>query len=275
MKFAPFEPIELADKTATIEVIELPCSSIIPDQNQPRKNFNEDALHELTSSINQHGLIQPIIVRKIGEKQFQIVAGERRWRAAKMAGLEALPVIVQSNEVKQNFAVSLIENIQREDLNSIEIAEAFYRLNNEHELSHEAIARMVGKNRATVTNVLRLLNLPKFVQKLLIDKKLEMGHAKVLLALPPDRQIALAQIIVEKQLTVRDTEKLVRGHKQATETIYNPFIDEINLCVEDLSKILSTKVDVKIDEKGQGRLIIHFKSKAKINWLLETLTVRE
>jgi len=179
MKFPAFEPIDLKNNVDAFSVEELYLSKITPDKNQPRKNFHEIALEELASSIKQHGVIQPIIVRQLDAESYQIIAGERRWRASRIAGLKVIPAIVKTNEAQENVAISLIENIQREELNPIELAEAFYKLNKNHELSHEAIAAMVGKSRATVTNLLRLLNLSNEVRVLLVEGQLEMGHARL------------------------------------------------------------------------------------------------
>jgi len=269
MKFPAFEPIDMRNNVDTFSVEEIYLSKITPDPNQPRKFFHEDALEELASSIKQHGVIQPIIVRKRDVEGYQIVAGERRWRASHIAGLEVIPAIVQTREAQENLAISLIENIQREDLNPIELAESFYKLNKNHELSHEAIAVMVGKSRATVTNLLRLLNLSEEVRALLIEGHLEMGHARALLTLPPEQQTALAQKIVKKKLTVRDAERLVQLSKQPKAIKATPFAVEVDTWIRQLSRSLPSKVAVNINERGEGKVVIHFSSPDEVDWLVE------
>lgn len=270
MKFPAFEPINLKNHIDAFSVEELYLSKISPDPNQPRKNFDEVSLEELAASIKQHGVIQPIIVKQLDADFYQIIAGERRWRASQIAGLKIIPSIIQkNNETQKNVAISLIENIQREALNSIELAESFYKLNKNHALSHEAIATMVGKSRATVTNLLRLLNLSKQIRTLLIDGKLEMGHARALLTLPSEQQAALAQEIIEKKLTVRDTEKLVQLNKKPKEKKKMPYANQVEIWVQQLSDRLSSKVSVNINQRGEGKVIIHFNSPDEVDALLD------
>ncbi len=271
MKFPAFEPIDLKNNVAAFSVEEIYLSKISPDPNQPRKNFDEIALEELASSIKQHGVIQPIIVRQLDVEHYQIIAGECRWRASQIAGLTVIPSIIQKkNEVQENVAISLIENIQREELNPIELAESFYKLNKNHELSHEAIATMIGKSRATVTNLLRLLNLSNEVRALLIEGQLEMGHARALLTLAPEQQTALAQKIVEKRLTVRDAERLVQLSKRPSKVKKStPYASEVDSWEKKLSRSLSSKVAVNINEKGEGKVVIHFSSPEEVDWLVE------
>jgi ParB family chromosome partitioning protein len=271
MKFAAFEPIHLKNPTATIDVIELSLALIVCDKNQPRKNFTQQALGELAASIKEYGVLQPIIVRSIHQGQYQITAGERRWRAAKIAGLTTIPAIIQNNLEQKNFAISLIENIQREELNAIELAQAFYRLNAEYGLSHESIAMMVGKSRATITNFLRLLNLSQKVQELLIATKLEMGHAKALLTLPFEKQELLAQRVVEKNLSVRETEKLAQHSKSFTNIKPMPYKEEVECWKKKLSTQFLSKVEIKINEKGQGKMIIPFGSPIEVDRFVQKL----
>jgi ParB family chromosome partitioning protein len=271
MKFAAFEAIQLKNPTATIDVIELSLSLIVCDKNQPRKNFTQQALGELAASIKEYGILQPIIVRSIHQGQYQITAGERRWRAAKIAGLTTIPAIIQNNIEQKNFAISLIENIQREELNAIELAHAFYRLNAEYDLSHESIAMMVGKSRVTVTNFLRLLNLSQKVQDLLIATKLEMGHAKALLTLPFEKQELLAQKVVEKNLSVRETEKLAQHSKSFTNIKPRPYKEEVECWKKKLSTHFLSKVEIKINDKGQGKMIIPFGSPIEVDRFVQKL----
>lgn len=270
MRFPAFDAINLKQSIDTLLVDNLRLEHIVPDENQPRKKFHEDLLQELASSIKQYGVIQPIIVRQIGIEKYQIIAGERRCRASQLAGLEMIPAIVKTDKIKDDVAISLIENIQRKELNPVELAEAFYQLNNIHGLSHESIGIMVGKSRATITNLLRLLNLSTEIRNLLIDGKLEMGHARSLLTLPLEQQSIFAYKIIEKNLTVRDAEKIVQVFKAPLKK--NKLYDnEISVWVGKLSDIFSSKVTININEKGKGILAIHFSSPEEIDRLIEKL----
>ena len=272
MKFPAFEPIDFQSDIDVFSVHELLLDHVFPDSNQPRKKFLDSSLEELAASIKQHGIIQPIIVEMIEDDKYQIIAGERRWRASKLAGLAAIPAITINNNTQENLAISLIENIQREELNPIELAQAFFQLSTKHSLSHESIAAMVGKSRATVTNLLRLLNLSQYVKDLLIHNKLEMGHARSLLTLPADQQAIMAKKIVEKNLSVREVEKLVQQSKKPREKKIPPYAEEVNIWVKKLSERLSSKVAVNINEKGEGRVLIHFSSPEEVNWLVEQIS---
>jgi ParB family chromosome partitioning protein len=272
MKFPAFEPIDLKNGAHIFEVEEILLTNISPDPNQPRKTFDPMALEELASSIKQHGIIQPIIVKQLDTENYQIIAGERRWRAAKAAGLTAIPVIIKrDNEEQKNLAISLIENIQREELNPIELAESFRKLNRNFDLSHEEIATMIGKSRTTVTNLLRLLNLSKEVQKLLEEGLLEMGHARALLVLDPEQQVKLAQEIIINKLTVRDVERIVQLGRQDKIKKASPYEKEVSNWVNKLSSSVSAKVSVNINERGEGKVVIHFTSPAEIDWLVDRL----
>ncbi|HEY2566766.1 MAG TPA: ParB/RepB/Spo0J family partition protein [Candidatus Aquirickettsiella sp.] len=270
MRFPAFDAINLKQSIDTLLVDNLRLEHIVPDENQPRKKFHEDLLQELASSIKQYGVIQPILVRQIGIEKYQIIAGERRWRASQLAELEMIPAIVKTDKIKDDVAISLIENIQRKELNPVELAEAFYQLNNIHGLSHESIGIMVGKSRATITNFLRLLNLSTEIRNLLIDGKLEMGHARSLLTLPLEQQSIFAYKIIEKNLTVRDAEKIVQVFKAPLKK--NKLYDtEISVWVGKLSDIFSSKVTININEKGKGILAIHFSSPEEIDRLIDKL----
>ena len=270
MKFPAFEPIDLKYMDGDFSIVSLLLTQVVPDSNQPRKKFHENLLQELSSSIKQYGVIQPIIVRQIGIEKYQMIAGERRWRASQLAGLEMIPAIVKTDKIKDDVAISLIENIQRKELNPVELAEAFFQLNNVHGLSHESIGIMVGKSRATITNLLRLLNLSTEIRNLLIDGKLEMGHARSLLTLPLEQQSIFAYKIVEKNLTVRDAEKIVQVFKAPLKK--NKLYDnEISVWIGKLSDIFSSKVTININEKGKGILAIHFSSPEEIDRLIEKL----
>ncbi len=191
--------------------LRIPIGDIDPNPLQPRTVFQADRLQELAQSIREHDIIQPLIVRAAGSR-YQLVAGERRWRAAKLAGLADVPVVVQDYADDRLMEVTLIENIQREDLNPIEISQAFDRLARDHQLSHEQIAQRTGKDRSTVTNMLRLLRLPGDIQMLLAEHRLSMGHARALLSLPtPELQLQLAERTAAEGLSVRQVERLLRN----------------------------------------------------------------
>lgn len=189
---------------------ELAVSQLQSGKYQPRKDMADEALAELTESIRAQGIIQPIIVRELTNSHFEIIAGERRWRAARQAGLKQVPCIVKSVDDRATMAIALIENIQREDLNVMEEAQALERLQSEFSLTHQQLAQAVGKSRTAVSNLLRLNQLATEVKHLVETKQIEMGHARALLALPTEQQLAIAQLVVSKALTVRETEALVK-----------------------------------------------------------------
>lgn len=272
MKFKAFEPINLKEVDEKLKVVDLPLSKIVPNHNQPRKHFDKESLEELALSLKQHGVIQPIIVKNLPKvDKYQIIAGERRWRASKLINLNVIPAIIKTSSEEENIAISLIENIQREQLNPIELAETFFLLNSVHDLSHETIAEMVGKNRTTITNIMRLMGLSRYVKDLLIEGKLEMGHARTLLTLPLEDQDVLAQKIVEKNLTVREAEKLSQASKTPLKKDENSFELEVNNWVNKLTKRLSSEVKVKINEKGQGTVSIQFYSPEEVDWLVNKI----
>src|SRR3990167_5549476 len=211
MKFPAFDPIDLKNK---FELCDLSLDRVFPDPNQPRKNFTEESLVELSGSIKKYGVLQPIIVREVSPERYLIIAGERRWRASRIANLTIIPSIIKSDKHEDDAAISLVENIQREGLNPIELAQAYLKLSNDHNLSHDEIAKIVGKSRAAITNTMRLINLSENVKKYLVGGKLEAGHARSLLGLPYDKQEAIAQKIISENLTVRDTERTIRNLHQ-------------------------------------------------------------
>ena len=193
------------------ELRKLPVEFLQPGQYQPRKIMTDDALEELASSIKAQGVIQPVVVRELSKNKFEIIAGERRWRACQLAELDEIPCLVKDIPDEAAIAMALIENIQREDLNAMEEAVALQRLMQEFELTHQQTADAVGKSRTTVTNLLRLLSLTEICRTMLERGDLEMGHARALLSLPGEEQSSIARVVVAKGLTVRETEKLVRN----------------------------------------------------------------
>lgn len=230
---------------------------------QPRADFDENALQELSASIKIHGVIQPITVRKVGTNKYQLISGERRVRASKLAGLKEIPAFVRATNDQEMLEIALIENIQREDLNAIEVAIHFRRLLDECNLTHEALAERVGKNRVTVTNFLRLLKLPPDLQRGLKEKKITMGHARALLALEdPAGQIAIYMEILSKNLSVRDVEEMVRNYNNKKVNVKQKAINalpyEIRKVQDALASRLSTRVQIKRDKQGKGEMVISF-----------------
>lgn len=246
-----------------------------PNREQPRKTFDEDALNELAESIRQYGLLQPILVQD-RKDHYEIIAGERRWRAAKLAGLKEVPVIIKNLTEQEIVEISLIENIQRENLNPIEEALAYKKLLNEFHLKQEEVAERVSKSRTAVTNSMRLLKLEDEVQKMVIDEAITTGHARALLAIEDgEQQIACAKKIVDEKLSVRDIEKLVKNmNKPAKEkkAAKGKNTDFIYQDIEEKLKLsLGTKVSVTAKENGAGKIEIEFYSSEDLERLLEIL----
>lgn len=258
------------------EIIQVEALRIFPNPEQPRKAFDEDALKSLAASIRQKGIIQPVLVTRTGDGTFKLIAGERRWRAAALAGLEKVPCIVRKSG-GDALELALIENIQREDLNPIETAEAFKKLSEHLQLTQEALAEKVGKERATVANYMRLLNLSEPVKDFLKAGRMSMGHARALLSLPDNTlQEAAAKKVLESDLSVRDTEKLCREYadkpvdKKADKPSAKDKDPNIASLEEELVKKLGTKV--RIVHKGKaGRIEIEYYSLDELDRLLEVL----
>ncbi len=261
---------------------QLSLQSIIPGKFQPRRSISDSSLTELSASIKSQGLLQPIVVRQVGN-QFEIIAGERRWRAAKLAELTHIPALVR--EVADNVALAfaLIENIQRENLNPVEEAMAYERFHHEFQMNHVDIAQMLGKSRSSITNAIRLLSLSEPVKKLLEAGALEMGHARALLILAPEEQIRLAEKIVAENLTVRNVEKLSQYMKQSpslqnsvqTDPRKYYYADKYEYWSRELSKRFSSNVSVKLNNSGAGKVIIHVESPDDVEWLLHHISVRD
>ena len=248
---------------------------VVPNRKQPRKSFDEDSLQELSDSIKQVGLIQPILVQD-RKDHYEIIAGERRWRAAKMAGLKEIPVIIRDYSEQEIMEISLIENIQREDLNPIEEALAYKRLLEEFNLKQDEVAERVSKSRTAVTNSIRLLKLGEKVQQMVIDDMISTGHARALLAVEnPEEQYILAQKIFDEKLSVRDVEKLVKNlHKpeKSKKDGKDKTLQAIYQDIEDkLKQRLSTKVTVTSKGEGSGRIEIEFYNHEDLDRLLEIM----
>lgn len=252
-------------------LINLPVGKLHPGRYQPRRDMDQVGLEELAESIRAQGIIQPIVVRK-DEEGYEIIAGERRWRAAQLVGLTEVPVIIRELDDNAALAIGLIENIQRRDLNVIEEAMALQRLLQEFGMTHQEIAAAIGKSRATVTNLLRLLNLNPDVRDLVAHGRLEMGHARALLALEGDAQSTLANTIAARKLSVRDAEQLVRNAQQksreSTQETEPTSTTNFHQVEQDLSKRLGVGIEIKQNQKGKGRLVIRYKNTEQLEKIL-------
>lgn len=255
---------------------DIPVSDLVPGKYQPRTRMDKSALEELAQSIKTRGIVQPILVRQLAPGRFEIVAGERRWRAAQIAGMPTVPALVREIPDEQALGIGLIENIQREDLNAIEEATGIKRLIDEFKLTHESAAQAVGRSRAAVTNLLRLLDLAKPVQEMVMDAKLDMGHGRALLVLPKSKQVELAHQIVAKSLSVRETERMVKLEAAPPRTEKTAFAvtADIRRLENELAEKLATKVIVKADRKGRGSVTIQFHSLEQLDGILERAALK-
>ncbi|HYX66306.1 MAG TPA: ParB/RepB/Spo0J family partition protein [Burkholderiales bacterium] len=250
----------------------LPVSRIRPGRYQPRTRMDEQALAELAASIRTQGLMQPLLVRPLGGEQYELIAGERRWRAAQMAGLDEVPALVREVPDESALAMALIENIQREDLNPIEEAAGIQRLVDEFRMTHEQAADAVGRSRSATTNLLRLLKLARPVQEMLMQGKLEMGHARALLALDAVRQIETAHVAAAKGLSVREAEALVQRLLRGASSRRRRKVDrDLARLEEELAERLGTTVEIRAGKKRGGRLVVHYASLDHLEELLKKL----
>ena len=251
----------------------LPVEFLQRGRYQPRRNFDENKLQELADSIKAQGMVQPIVVRSVGDKSYEIIAGERRWRAAQLAGLAEVPVFIREVDDQTAMAMALIENIQRDDLNPLEEAVALHRLLDEFGLTHQEIANAVGKSRTTVTNLMRLLELAPEVKALVDERKLDMGHARALLALKAGDQRKAANEVVRKGLSVRATEALVKAllnpKPAVSKKAESSYDSDTRRLLDDLTDRLGAKVDLKQSGKGKGTLQISFNSLDELEGILE------
>ncbi|MGB1090949.1 MAG: ParB/RepB/Spo0J family partition protein [Oceanobacter sp.] len=263
-------------KEASEGLTHLPLEVIQPGQYQPRRDIQQEALEELAESIRHQGLMQPIVVRRLPgqDDRYEIIAGERRWRASKLAGLTEIPALIRDVTDEAAIAMALIENIQREDLNPIEEAMALLRLQQEFQLTQQEVAQAVGKNRTTIANLLRLMNLNPDVKKLLENGDIEMGHARALLGLSGNEQSETAVAVASKGLTVRQTEALVRqlvdkkASDQSSEDKKAPDTDVIRL-EKILGDRLGAQVSIQHNAKGKGKLVINYTSLDELDGILE------
>jgi ParB family transcriptional regulator, chromosome partitioning protein len=249
---------------------ELPVELIQRGKYQPRRDMDPDALEELAESIRQQGIMQPIVVRPISESHYEIIAGERRWRASQLAGLDRVPAIIRDVPDEAAIAMSLIENIQRENLNAMEEAIALQRLQDEFDLTQAEVAEAIGKSRSTVTNLLRLINLSDEVKLMLEHGDLEMGHGRAMLSLPEDQQLIVARQVESKSLSVRQTEALVRKlqaePKPKTEKESDPDIARLE---NDLAEKIGAKVVIDHSVRGKGKLVIQYSSLDQLDGILK------
>lgn len=252
---------------------QMPIDLVQRGKYQPRRDMHPDALEELAESIKSQGVIQPIVVRAIASDKYEIIAGERRWRAAQLAGLQEVPALIRDVPDEAAIAMALIENIQRENLNAMEEALALSRLQQEFELTQQGVAEAVGKSRATVANLLRLLSLREEVQRMLEHGDLEMGHARALLGLPVERQFQAANTVVGKGLSVRQTEALVRSLLSETNQQKKPTSKNIDPDIKKLQNDLSEKVGspvlIQHSSKGKGKLIINYNNLDELDGVLK------
>lgn len=282
-KSAEKEPEAIREivKEVVKEVETVDINKIEPNNNQPRKAFDEDSMHELADSIRLHGLIEPLIVKKVSEDFYSIIAGERRWRAARMAGLKDIPVIVRDYNSQQIMEIALIENLQREDLNPIEEAEAFKRLIDEFNLKQDEVADKVCKSRVSITNSLRLLKLDKRVRNMIIEDKIKSGHARALLAIEDgDEQYNTAVKIFDEKLSVRETERLIKmiinkdKEKRKTKPEEENKQEELifKKYEEKLKLIMGTKVNINRRSGGKGKIEIEYYSPDEFERLIEIMS---
>ena len=253
--------------------VKVRISQVEPNKEQPRKYFDEDALIELSESIKQYGVLQPLLVQK-KDNYYEIIAGERRWRAAKLAGVKEIPVVIKDYSDQEVMEIALIENIQREDLNPIEEAQAYQRLIKDYRLKQDEVAEKVSKSRAAITNSLRLLKLDKRVQEMVMEGKLSNGHARTIIRIEDgDKQYAIAQKIFDEKLSVREVEKLMREQdkkgKQPKELPENDFV--YRDLEEKLSKSLGTQVTIKNKSNNKGKIEIQYYSQSELERILEFL----
>ena len=261
------------DTVGASSINEVEISKIVANPNQPRRSFDEEALEELAASIREHGVISPITLRKNDDDTYMIIAGERRFRAGKLAGLETIPAYIRTAKDEQVMEWALVENIQREDLDAIEIALAYQRLMDEYRLTQERLSERVGKKRATVANYLRLLKLPAEIQMGVKEKKIEMGHARAILGVKSaESQLALYKRILAKGLSVRQVEELAaqapegqskdKGQKPENQSAYEAQAKHVE-------KLLGVPCKISVNEKGKGKLVIPFESEETLQVILK------
>ncbi|STX30158.1 chromosome partitioning protein parB [Legionella beliardensis] len=267
---------KLISNTSINEITKLAVNYLQPGKYQPRSAIDDLTLHELASSIKQQGLLQPILARALDSGKYEIIAGERRWRACQLAGLTEVPVIIKQVDDETAIAMALVENLQREDLSPLDQARAMARLIEEFDLTHQQIADLLSKSRTAISNFLRLLALSPEVMKLLDNGDLDMGHARALLVLDEEKQVQVATIIIAKNLSVRETEQLVNRLKETKlpEPNSRESLPQFSLIYSHLEKLkehLNAQVNVKHSKAGKGSLVIHYNSLQELETVIEQI----
>ena len=261
-------------KPEGVSVTQIPLDDLTPGQYQPRTKMHKATLEELSQSIKEQGILQPLVVRRLASGRFEIVVGERRWRAAQLAGIRTVPAIIRDLNNDETAKIALIENLQREDLNALDQAKGLFRLQREFNLTQEELGAAVGKSRSTVTNLLRLLSLCSEVQSLLEEGKIEMGHARSLLTLSEEVQLQCAQRVISESLSVRECETMVSGlsgvEKKDTKPQTQRDPNTVSL-EKELSEILGSPVEIKHNKKGTGKLIVSYKNLDALEGVLNKL----
>ncbi|HEX5768832.1 MAG TPA: ParB/RepB/Spo0J family partition protein [Burkholderiales bacterium] len=260
-----------AEEAPREALLTLPVARIRPGRYQPRTKMDQQALAELAASIRSQGLMQPLLVRPVERERYELIAGERRWRAAQMAGLEEVPALVREVPDEAALAMSLIENIQRENLNPMEEAAGIQRLIEEFRMTHEQAADAVGRSRSATTNLLRLLKLARPVQEMLMEGALEMGHARALLALDGARQIEAGKRVAAKGLSVRETEALVQGLLRGPAVPRKRNDRDLARLEEEIAGRLGTTVEIRAGSKGTGKIVLHYSSLDHLDELIKKL----
>ncbi|MDX1554829.1 MAG: ParB/RepB/Spo0J family partition protein [Xanthomonadales bacterium] len=257
---------------------ELPLEAIRPGRYQPRSVFDKERLEELAASIRAQGVVQPVVVRRADSDgdgaHYELIAGERRWRAAQMAGLDSIPAVIRDVPDEASIAMSLIENIQREDLNPLEEASALQRLIDEFDMTHQQAADAVGRSRASVSNLLRLLELMQDVKEMVDGRLLEMGHARALLSLEDDLQVQAAREVVQRKLSVRETEALVRRLKNPPRTKPGRLDPDIQSLQDRMEEALGARVRIQHNAAGRGKLVISYHSADEFQGILDRLNLK-
>lgn len=267
----------LGDGAGSSSINDIALSSIKPNPDQPRRDFNDESLSELASSIKNIGLVQPITLREVGDGSYMIISGERRWRAASLAGLDKIPAYIRTASDEEMMEMALIENVQRENLNAIEISLAYKRLIEDSGMSQEKVSERVGKSRASISNYLRLLNLPAEIQLGLTKGLIDMGHARALLSLPQvEDRLKVYNEILAKELSVREVERICRelnGKTPKEKEKKPPYIyrDDFKLLGEQLTHYFSAPVSLKIDRAGKGHLTINFQDEEQLMHIISKL----
>jgi len=256
------------EKEKSQDMQTLPIEFLQRGKYQPRKDMHPESLQELADSIKAQGIIQPIVVRSLADDKYEIIAGERRWRAAQLATLQEVPVVIKDIDDRSAMAVALIENIQREDLNALEESEALKRLLDEFEMTHQQVADAVGKSRATVTNLLRLLDLQNEVKTLLAKGLLDMGHARCLLALEGDQQIEVANQVVKQGLSVRAVEKIIKNQGSEQKSVEQKQDSDTLRLQDELTEKTGAKVTINHQQNGKGKLVFNYTSLEELEGII-------